>query len=71
MENLLIIAVWCTIWGGERSQIHSKAFSPNSYDVYIVGLGYRDMTPQERMDYYNKKGRAFQQEIEESKLQKV
>ncbi len=26
---------------------------------------------EERMDYYNKKGRAFQQEIEESKLQKV
>ena len=31
----------------------------------------KDMSPQERMDYYNKKGRAFQREIEESKLQKV
>lgn len=37
------------------------------YDYYIT----KDMTLQERMDYYNKKGRAFQQEIEESKLQKV
>lgn len=37
------------------------------YNYYIT----KDMTLQERMDYYNKKGRAFQQEIEESKLQKV
>ncbi|MCI9539128.1 MAG: hypothetical protein HFG35_12835 [Eubacterium sp.] len=37
------------------------------YNYYLT----KDMTPQERMDYYNKKGRAFQQEIEESKLQKV
>ena len=37
------------------------------YNYYLT----KDMTPQERMDYYNKKGRAFQQEIEESKLQNV
>lgn len=37
------------------------------YNYYLT----KNMTPQERMDYYNKKGRAFQQEIEESKLQKV
>lgn len=37
------------------------------YNYYLT----KDMTPQERMDYYNKKGRAFQQEIEESKMQKV
>lgn len=37
------------------------------YNYYLT----KDMIPQERMDYYNKKGRAFQQEIEESKLQKV
>ena len=37
------------------------------YNYYLT----KDMTQQERMDYYNKKGRAFQQEIEESKLQKV
>ena len=37
------------------------------YNYYLT----KDMSPQERMDYYNKKGRAFQQEIEESKLQKV
>ena len=37
------------------------------YNYYVT----KDMTPQERMDYYNKKGRAFQREIEESRLQKV
>ena len=37
------------------------------YNYYVT----KDMTPQERMDYYNNKGRVFQQEIEESKLQKV
>lgn len=37
------------------------------YNYYLT----KDMSLQERMDYYNKKGRAFQQEIEESKLQKV
>ena len=37
------------------------------YNYYLT----KDMTLQERMDYYNKKGRAFQREIEESKLQKV
>ena len=37
------------------------------YNYYLT----KDMTPQERMDYYNGKGRAFQQEIEENKLQKV
>ena len=30
------------------------------YNYYLT----KDMTLQERMDYYNEKGRAFQQEIE-------
>ncbi len=30
------------------------------YNYYLT----KDMTLQERMDYYNGKGRAFQQEIE-------
>lgn len=37
------------------------------YNYYVT----KDMTLQKRMAYYNKKGRAFQQEIEESKQQKV
>lgn len=37
------------------------------YNYYVT----KDMTPQERIDYYNQKGRAFLKEIEESKLQKV
>lgn len=37
------------------------------YNYYVT----KDMTPQERMNYYNEKGRAFQREIEESKLQKA
>lgn len=37
------------------------------YNYYVT----KEMTPQERMDYYNSKGRAFQREIEESRLQKV
>ena len=37
------------------------------YNYYLT----KDMTLQERMDYYNKKGRAFQQEIEESKQQNI
>jgi len=31
----------------------------------------KDMTEQERMDYYNKAGRAFQREIDETRLQEV
>ena len=37
------------------------------YNYYLT----KDMTQQERMDYYNNKGRAFHGESEESKLQKV
>ena len=37
------------------------------YNYYFT----KDMPPQERIDYYNKKGMAFQQEIEESKLRKA
>lgn len=29
------------------------------------------MTDEERMDYYNKAGRAFQREIEEARLQEA
>ena len=31
----------------------------------------KDMTEQERMDYYNEAGHAFQREIEEARLQEV
>ena len=31
----------------------------------------KDMTDNERMDYYNKAGRAFQREIEEVRLQEA
>lgn len=31
----------------------------------------KDMTTQERIDFYNKGGRAFLKEMEERKLQKV
>ena len=34
------------------------------YNYFVT----KNMTPQERMDYYNKKGRAFQLEIEKCKL---
>ena len=31
----------------------------------------KDMTPQERMDFYNEGGKVFLKEMEERKLQKV
>lgn len=31
----------------------------------------KDMTPQERRNFYNERGRAFQREIEAGKLQKA
>ena len=31
----------------------------------------KNMTDEERMDYYNKAGRAFQREIDEIRIQKV
>ena len=31
----------------------------------------KNMTEQERLDYYNKAGHAFQREIEEARLQEV
>ena len=31
----------------------------------------KDMTPQERRNYYNERGRAFLKEIEAGRLQKV
>ena len=31
----------------------------------------KDMTPQERRNYYNERGRAFLKEIEDGRLQKV
>lgn len=37
------------------------------YNYFVT----KDMTSQERIDYYNQKGRAFLKEIEESRLQKV
>ncbi len=33
------------------------------YNYYLT----RDMTPQERRNFYNERGRAFQKEIEEGK----
>lgn len=37
------------------------------YNYYLT----KDMTPQERLDYYNKAGHAFQREVEEARLQEV
>lgn len=37
------------------------------YNYYLT----KDMTPQERRDYYNERGRAFLKEIEDGRLQKV
>lgn len=37
------------------------------YNYYIT----KDMTSQERLNFYNERGRAFQKEIETGKLQKV
>ena len=37
------------------------------YNYFVT----KDMTSQERIDYYNRKGRAFLKEIEESRLQKI
>ena len=37
------------------------------YNYFVT----KDMTSQERIDYYNQNGRAFLKEIEESRLQKV
>lgn len=37
------------------------------YNYFVT----KDMTSQERIDYYNQKGRVFLKEIEESRLQKV
>ncbi len=31
----------------------------------------KDMSPEERRDYYNERGRAFLKEIEDGRLQKV
>lgn len=40
-EHDTLKCIYAVMENGERSQIYSKAFSPNSYDVYIVGLGYK------------------------------
>lgn len=37
------------------------------YNYYLT----KDMTPVERRNYYNKRGRAFLKEIEDGRLQKV
>ena len=37
------------------------------YNYYLT----KDMTPQERRNYYNENGMAFQREIEAARLQKV
>ena len=37
------------------------------YNYYLT----KDMTPEERRDYYNERGRAFLKEIEAGRLQKV
>ena len=37
------------------------------YNYHIT----KDMAPQERRNYYNESGMAFQKEIEEARLQKV
>lgn len=37
------------------------------YNYYLT----KDMTPQERRNFYNERGRAFQKEIEAGRLQKI
>ena len=37
------------------------------YNYYLT----KDMTPEERRNYYNERGRAFQREIEAGRLQKA
>ena len=37
------------------------------YNYYLT----KDMTPEERRNYYNERGRAFLKEIEAGRLQKV
>lgn len=37
------------------------------YNYYLT----KDMTPQERRNFYNERGRAFQREIEVGRLQKI
>ena len=37
------------------------------YNYYLT----KDMTPEERRNYYNERGRAFLNEIEAGRLQKV
>lgn len=37
------------------------------YNYYLT----KDMTPQERRNYYNESGMAFQREIEAARLQKI
>ena len=37
------------------------------YNYYIT----KDMSPEERRNYYNERGGAFQREIEEARLQEV
>ena len=37
------------------------------YNYYIT----QDMSPEERRNYYNERGWAFQREIEEARLQEV
>ncbi len=37
------------------------------YNYYLT----KDMTPAERRNYYNERGRAFLKEIEDGRLQKV
>ncbi len=37
------------------------------YNYYLT----KDMTPSERRNYYNERGRAFLKEIEDGRLQKV
>ena len=38
-----------------------------AYNYYLT----KDMTPQERRNFYNEHGRAFQMEIEAGRLQKA
>lgn len=48
-----------TVLISEEDQKMQKSW----YNYHVA----KDMTPKERMNYYNKKGRVFQQEIEGNK----
>lgn len=59
---------------GIRLIMEKPILSPNFTIEDIHKLRYyltKDMPPEERRNFYNERGRAFQREIEAGRLQKV